>query len=149
MHSYLVTEVPNDETGKKVYNTDEKKRTYKAQQALSKMGSSVFHGGFSTFLAIVTLAPSKTYLFLSFFRLWLGIIIFGMGNGFIFLPVLLSFIGQTESVIDPNLHEAGLSDEENENTNNKDDPFNQSQKNPLFGIELTERKVNEFEDTKP
>lgn len=30
-HSYLVTEVPNDETGKKIYNTQEKKRVYKAQ----------------------------------------------------------------------------------------------------------------------
>ena len=57
------------------------------------MGSSVFHGGFSTFLAIVTLAPAKTYIFLVFFRLWFGIIIFGMANGFMLLPVILSFIG--------------------------------------------------------
>lgn len=88
-HSYLITEVPDT----KMYNTKEKKRVYKAQQALSKMGSSVFHGGFSTFLAIVTLAPSKTYIFVVFFRLWFGIILFGMANGFMLLPVILSFIG--------------------------------------------------------
>ena len=57
------------------------------------MGSSVFHGGFSTFLAIVCLAPAKTYIFKVFFRLWFGIIIFGMANGFMLLPVILSFIG--------------------------------------------------------
>ena len=75
------------------------------------MGSSVFHGGFSTFLAIVTLAPAKTYIFLVFFRLWFGIIIFGMANGFMLLPVILSFIGQTEDVMDPH---AGDSESESE-----------------------------------
>ena len=57
------------------------------------MGSSVFHGGFSTFLAIVVMGPSQTYVFVVFFRLWFGIIFFGMANGFIFLPVILTFIG--------------------------------------------------------
>lgn len=59
------------------------------------MGSSVFHGGFSTFLAIIALAPAKTWIFMVFFKLWFGIIVFGMGNGFLLLPVLLSFIGPT------------------------------------------------------
>lgn len=57
------------------------------------MGSSVFHGGFSTFLAISVLGASKSYIFLVFYRLWFGIIIFGMSNGFLLLPVILSFIG--------------------------------------------------------
>ena len=66
--------------------------------ALRKMGSSVFHGGLSTFIAIVVLAPSKTYIFVVFFRLWFGIILFGMLNGFIFLPVILTYIGPIYSV---------------------------------------------------
>ena len=73
---------------------------YKAQMALTKMGSSVFHGGFSTFLAISVLGPAKTYIFLVFYRLWFGIILFGMTNGFLFLPVLLSIFGPTETVED-------------------------------------------------
>ena len=60
------------------------------------MGSSVFHGGFSTFLAICVLAPSESYVFKVFFRLWFGIVLFGMMNGFLFLPAILSFIGSTE-----------------------------------------------------
>lgn len=100
-HSYLTTQIPDELA--KYYKTDKQKRIYKVQQALSKMGSSVFHGGFSTFLAIVVLAPSKTYIFLVFFRLWFGIILFGMGNGFMLLPVILSFIGQVENVTDPSL----------------------------------------------
>ena len=73
------------------------KRIYKAKMALRKMGSSVFHGGFSTFLAIFVLAPGKTYIFFSMFRLWFGIILFGMSNGFILLPVMLSFVGPIQS----------------------------------------------------
>ena len=109
---------------------------YKAQQALSKMGSSVFHGGFSTFLAIVTLAPAKTYIFLVFFRLWFGIIIFGMANGFMLLPVILSFIGQTEAVMDPHAEES-LSDDDDESeasegTKKQELKRFESEQNPLF-----------------
>ena len=57
------------------------------------MGTSVFHGAFSTFLAIVVLAPSQSYIFMIFFRMWFGIIVFGVANGFILLPVLLSLCG--------------------------------------------------------
>ena len=57
------------------------------------MGSSVFHGGASTFLAVAVLAPSKSYTFVSFFRTWVGIVLFGMANGFLLLPVVLSLVG--------------------------------------------------------
>lgn len=86
------------------YSTPRRIRRYKAREALSKMGSSVFHGGFSTFLAILVLAPGKTYVFVVFFRIWVGIITFGMANGFLLLPVLLSFIGPVKTVVDP-LHD--------------------------------------------
>lgn len=36
-------------------------RAYKASKAISLMGSSVFHGGFSTFLAISVLYKAKVY----------------------------------------------------------------------------------------
>ena len=57
------------------------------------MGSSVFHGGFATFLAIICLSYSKSYVQTVFYKLWFGIVIFGMANGFIFLPVILSIFG--------------------------------------------------------
>ena len=69
------------------------------------MGSSVFHGGFSTFVSLSVLAPSRTYIFVAFYRLWFGIIIFGMANGFFLLPVILSFVGPTATGIDPSLYE--------------------------------------------
>ena len=64
------------------------------------MGSSVFHGGFSTFLALSVLAPANTYIFLVFYRMWFGIILFGLANGFLLLPVILSFVGTTETAMD-------------------------------------------------
>ena len=57
------------------------------------MGSSVFHGGASTFLAISVLAFSDSYAFTVFFRTWIGIIVFGISNGFLLLPIILSEIG--------------------------------------------------------
>merc|ERR1719464_2429470 len=65
------------------------------------MGSSVFHGGFSTFVAISVLAPAKRCISIAFYRLWFGIILFGMANGFFLIPVILSFLGPTETASDP------------------------------------------------
>jgi len=86
-HTYLTIIPP------KRCKTPEAKRLYKAKTAVSQMGSSVFHGGFSTFLAISVLGFSKSYVFVVFFKLWVGIIIFGMANGFFLLPVIFSYIG--------------------------------------------------------
>lgn len=85
-HTYLIIEPPSG-------MSNAQKRVYKAHKALSSMGSSVFHGGFSTFLAIIALAGARSYIFEVFFRLWFGIIVFGMANGFLLLPVILSFAG--------------------------------------------------------
>ena len=50
-HTYLHVEAPKDLTTRE-------KRKYKARVAISSMGSSVAHGGISTFLAIILLAGS-------------------------------------------------------------------------------------------
>ena len=60
-YAYLVEEIPDEM--KKHMKTDSQIRKYKAEKALSKMGSSVFHGGFSTFVSLSVLAPTKTYIF--------------------------------------------------------------------------------------
>ena len=90
-HSYLLAEPPARCV------TDHSKRNYKATIALSQMGSSVFHGGFSTFIAISILGFSQSYSFQVFFKTWMGIVIFGMSNGLILLPVVLSLIGPVKS----------------------------------------------------
>ena len=91
-HTYLITKPTARQ------KTLAEAREYKARSAVSQMGSSVFHGGVSTFLAISVLAFSKSYVFVVFFRLWVGIIIFGMANGFLLLPIILSMIGPVNLV---------------------------------------------------
>ena len=56
-HTFLIVKPPPECT------TNASKRMYKARVAISQMGSSVIHGGFSTFLAIVVLGNAKSYIF--------------------------------------------------------------------------------------
>ena len=86
-HTYLIVKPPRELT------EASDKRMFKARVAVSSMGSSVIHGGISTFLAISVLSAAKSYIFVVFFRLWFGIIIFGMSNGFILLPIIFTLIG--------------------------------------------------------
>jgi len=73
--------------------TDQEKRIFKAKQAVSSIGSSVIHCGLSTLCSIAPLAWSATYVFKVFFKCWFCIIFFGMANGFLLMPVILSYIG--------------------------------------------------------
>jgi hypothetical protein len=55
--------------------------------------SAVMNGGFSTFLAFVLLANSKSHVFITFFRVFLLVVVFGLFHGLTLLPVILSWIG--------------------------------------------------------
>jgi len=68
-------------------------REERVKDALAKIGPAVLNGGFSTFLAFVLLGGSKSHVFQSFFKIFLLVVIFGLYNGLIILPIVLSFIG--------------------------------------------------------
>jgi len=61
--------------------------------ALYRTGSSVFNGGFSTFLAVLTMSFSETYIFRVFFQVFFLVCLFGLLHGLIVLPVLLFIFG--------------------------------------------------------
>ena len=107
-HTYLSVHPPN--TPK--YRTDAAKRMYKSQKALSQMGSSIFHGAFSTFLAVAVLGSSASYIFVVFYKMWVGIIVFASSNGFLLLPVVLSYVGPVKDHASPEAKSKGAEETE-------------------------------------
>ena len=60
--------------------------------AMEEVGPAVFHGGFSTFLAICVTSASANYTWRIFFKVFMMITLFGLFHGLAFLPVMLSFL---------------------------------------------------------
>jgi predicted RND superfamily exporter protein len=60
---------------------------------LLEIGPPVFLGGLTTFLGIAPLAASNSTIFRTFFKMFLGIILYGLGHGLILMPVVLSLFG--------------------------------------------------------
>ena len=60
---------------------------------MTEIGPAVLNGGLSTLLAFILLATSKSYVFLSFFKIFFLICLFGLFHGLVALPVLLALIG--------------------------------------------------------
>ncbi|KAL7631718.1 UNVERIFIED_CONTAM: hypothetical protein RMT77_017979 [Armadillidium vulgare] len=68
-------------------------RNERVRITLIDVGPAVFNGAFSTFLSIAFLVTSDSYVFQSFYKIFFGVFIYGLYNGLVFLPVLLSLIG--------------------------------------------------------
>ncbi len=72
-------------------------RTERVDTALVDIGPAVLNGGFSTFLAFAMLMTSQSIVFLTFFKIFFLVVVFGLYHGLVFLPVILSFIGPSSS----------------------------------------------------
>ena len=69
-------------------------------RTLIKIGPAVLNGGLSTLLAFILLSASESYVCLSFFKIFFLICIFGLFNGLIALPVILSVCGPVPQVVE-------------------------------------------------
>ena len=65
---------------------------------MNKIGPAVLNGGLSTLLAFILLSTSKSYVFLSFFKVFFLICVFGLFHGLVALPVALALIGPEPQV---------------------------------------------------
>ena len=59
---------------------------------LENMGVAVLNGAVSTFLAVLLLGGSKSYVFITFFCQLFLCIVFGLAHGLLLLPVLMSIV---------------------------------------------------------
>ncbi|KAL5012468.1 hypothetical protein ScPMuIL_011019 [Solemya velum] len=69
------------------------RRDVKMRQAMEHVGGPVFSGAFTSFLGIIVLVFSTSYIFESFFKVMLIVIIIGTLHALLFLPTILSLIG--------------------------------------------------------
>lgn len=68
-------------------------KSKRVTEALYRVGASVFNGAFSTFLAVVAMSNSQTYVFRVFFKQFFLVTLMGVFHGLVVLPVLLSWFG--------------------------------------------------------
>merc|ERR1719350_1972121 len=68
-------------------------RVERAQEAVGSIGLAVFNGGVTTFLALVLLGASSSHVFLSFFKVFVLTVVFGLFHGLILFPSLLAMLG--------------------------------------------------------
>ena len=87
------------------FMVEEGTREQRMRRTMVNVGPAVLNGGISTFLAFCLLCTSRSYIFLTFFKVFFLVVVFGLFHGLIFLPVLLSIVGpSSHGHQDDNLH---------------------------------------------
>ena len=73
--------------------SDSMTRQDRARDAIRHAAGPILNGATSTLLGIVVLAASTSYIFQSFFKIMLLVIVFGMLHAIFFLPAVLALLG--------------------------------------------------------
>ena len=80
----------------------------RAVAAIATIGPAVFNGGVTTLLALVLLGASTSHVFVTFFKVFVLTVLFGLYHGLVFFPVILSLIGPANpSTGDKDCHSVG------------------------------------------
>ena len=68
-------------------------RNERVAEAVKFSGGPIFNGAVSSVLGILMLAFAKSYIFRSFFKVMLLVVVLGASHALLFLPVVLSLVG--------------------------------------------------------
>ncbi len=73
-------------------------REDRVQMTILNMGPAVMNGGLSTFITFILLANSQSHVFITFFKIFFLVVVFGLFHGLTVLPVILSWIGPPPNI---------------------------------------------------
>ncbi|XP_011688295.1 PREDICTED: uncharacterized protein LOC105450242 [Wasmannia auropunctata] len=91
-HAFLKAESRED---------DDNPRRTRALIAVRHIGAAVIHGASTTLIAILMISFSSSFVYIVYFRIFFMVMLFGIWNGLIVLPVVLSSIGPQSLRITP------------------------------------------------
>ncbi|XP_063446692.1 patched domain-containing protein 3-like [Mytilus trossulus] len=111
-----------------------------AKGAIVRAGGPIFNGAVSSILGIIMLSFSKSFIFRSFFKVMLLIVLFGASHSLLFLPVILSLCGPK---FKNNGNDEKISSQaEKRDKNQPRSNMKTSHKNEAFGSELSMTNTN-------
>lgn len=84
----------------------------RVNSTLGSIGAAVLNGAMSTFLAVLLLSQSKSYVFQVLFRQFFSTVILGIGHGIILLPVMLSLLAPAPFSRAENGHQMSIKQKE-------------------------------------
>ena len=112
-------------------------RFEKTKKALVDLGPAIANAGVTTFLAVIILPFSSSHVFLTFFKIFGLTVVYGVFHGLLFLPMLLSTVGQDSVISNSSSEVSDASSNNNTESLGSDDDISPSSKssgtiNPVF-----------------
>merc|ERR1711871_634732 len=95
-------QTPNDEVSTSRAISDSAVETPSVrlfQKVFGEMGVNVLYGGLTTFAGVSMLFFAGSYIFSCFFKMFTGIVFFGVFHGLCVTPVVLSFLYTTPAAV--------------------------------------------------
>ena len=115
------------------YNIFVGSNVQRVKTSIRKIGPAVANGGMTTFLSVVMLSGSQSYILIAFWKIFFFTVVFGLFQGLVLLPVILCYLGPCDKKMDAvNPKESGKTNEalesddtvhNNNNINNNTNPF--------------------------